>query len=166
MDESGQKPLGTYLKRIREGLPLAAKEVALRAGMKPSYLSEIETGKRKATDALMARLAPALSMTLQELKRAVALLQEEDRMCSPALNEDAPVYRSRPRQTAPQSPSSYAPSGALCPDMEALVLHLLAEKGRDDSFSMLREFTEAAQNGDELAFAKARALLVLLPKIQ
>jgi len=52
----------------RERRGMKAVELANAAGISPAYLSEIETGKKSGTMAVMARIADTLHVTLDDLK--------------------------------------------------------------------------------------------------
>lgn len=54
--------LGRNARRIREGLGLSQEEVAFRAGLKRSYLSDLERGTRNPTVRALGRLAEALEV--------------------------------------------------------------------------------------------------------
>lgn len=60
---AGQHPL----KVFREYRGLTQAELAERAGTKPAYLSQIETGKRDGGRKLLGRLARALEVELADL---------------------------------------------------------------------------------------------------
>jgi ribosome-binding protein aMBF1 (putative translation factor) len=60
---AGENPVRVW--RELRGLP--AKELAAKSGIKAPYLSQIQTGKREGTLAVMARIAEALGVTLDDL---------------------------------------------------------------------------------------------------
>ena len=51
----------------REFRGLSGKELAKAAGIAPSYLSNIETGKRDGTIGTMKKIAEALKVTIDDL---------------------------------------------------------------------------------------------------
>ncbi len=63
--------LGENVRRIRKERGLSQEELAFRAGMKRSYVSDLERGTRNPTVRALGRLADALGTNAVEL-----LLQE------------------------------------------------------------------------------------------
>ena len=61
------KEQGKKLREIREKKGLSLREAARQAGVSPTLLSLVETGKRKPTSALLVKLAPVLSVPQDEL---------------------------------------------------------------------------------------------------
>lgn len=61
------KERGKKLREIREKKGLGLREAARKAGVSPTLLSLVETGKRKPTSALFSKLAPVLSVPQDEL---------------------------------------------------------------------------------------------------
>lgn len=59
--------MGRNIRRIRTAHGLSQEEVAFRAGMKRSYLSELEQGRRNPTVRALARLAVALHVDPRDL---------------------------------------------------------------------------------------------------
>jgi DNA-binding XRE family transcriptional regulator len=60
---SGESKLRVW----REHRGLSAKELAAQAGVSPSYLSEIESGRKPGSLEAMAKLAKALKLSLDDL---------------------------------------------------------------------------------------------------
>jgi DNA-binding XRE family transcriptional regulator len=60
---SGENKLRVW----REHRGLSAKELAAQAGVSPSYLSEIESGRKPGSLEAMAKLAKALKLSLDDL---------------------------------------------------------------------------------------------------
>lgn len=58
---------GTFIRNKRVGRGLALREVAMRVGFDPSYLSRVESGKTKPSARLIERLAPVLGCSPDEL---------------------------------------------------------------------------------------------------
>ena len=54
--------LGKRAKELRVAMGLSQEEVAFRAGMKRSYLSDLERGVRNPTVRALSRLASALEV--------------------------------------------------------------------------------------------------------
>jgi transcriptional regulator with XRE-family HTH domain len=61
--------LGRNVRERRTKLGLSQEEVAFRAGMKRSYLSDLERGVRNPTVRALGRLAVALELDASELLR-------------------------------------------------------------------------------------------------
>lgn len=59
--------LGKNARAIRTSLGLSQEEVAFRAGLKRSYLSDLERGTRNPTVRALGRLAQALDVTPDRL---------------------------------------------------------------------------------------------------
>jgi transcriptional regulator with XRE-family HTH domain len=64
--------LGRNVRERRTHLGLSQEEVAFRAGMKRSYLSDLERGVRSPTVRALGRLAVALELDASELLRSAA----------------------------------------------------------------------------------------------
>ena len=56
---------------LRTGLNLSQEELAFRAGMKRSYLSDLERGKRNPSVRALGRLADALGVSPAKLLESV-----------------------------------------------------------------------------------------------
>lgn len=61
--------LGRNVRAARVALSLSQEEVAFRAGMKRSYLSDLERGVRNPTVRALGRLSEALGIEPGELLR-------------------------------------------------------------------------------------------------
>lgn len=59
--------LATNARRIRKDLGLSQEEVAFRAGLKRSYLSDLERGTRNPSVRALGRIADALDVTPSRL---------------------------------------------------------------------------------------------------
>jgi transcriptional regulator with XRE-family HTH domain len=59
--------IGEEVRRRREELGLTGAQLAAKAGMAPSAVSQIETGKRTPSSASVMKLAAALSVEVGEL---------------------------------------------------------------------------------------------------
>ena len=55
--------LGRNVRTIRLGAGLSQEELAVRAGLKRSYLSDLERGTRNPTVRALGRIADALGVT-------------------------------------------------------------------------------------------------------
>ena len=58
---------GNPIKVWREYRGLTQQKLASRAGISPSYLSQIESGKRTGTTAALAAIAAALNLALDDI---------------------------------------------------------------------------------------------------
>ena len=71
MKKSGKSDIrerfGLAVKTVREGRNLTQEELAHRAGIHRTYLSDIERGSRNPSLVNLDRLAGALGLTLAEL---------------------------------------------------------------------------------------------------
>lgn len=59
--------LGTNVRKLRKAKGLSQEELALDAGMKRSYLSDLERGVRNPSVRALGRLAEALAVEPAEL---------------------------------------------------------------------------------------------------
>jgi len=59
--------IGTEIRRRREEMGLTGAQLAARAGMAPSAVSQIETGKRSPSSSSVMKLAQALGVEAGEL---------------------------------------------------------------------------------------------------
>ncbi len=59
--------LGKNVRRYRQEMGISQEELAFRAGMKRSYLSDLERGTRNPTVRALGRLAEALSCSPADL---------------------------------------------------------------------------------------------------
>ncbi len=64
--------LGTNVRRLRQAKGISQEALALDAGMKRSYLSDLERGTRNPTVKALARLATALEVAPDELLKPPA----------------------------------------------------------------------------------------------
>ncbi|WP_074733363.1 helix-turn-helix domain-containing protein [Halobacillus karajensis] len=61
------KSFGKHLKSVRLELGFSQEELAFRAGLDPTYISGVETGKRNPTITTVYQIAGALEISAQEL---------------------------------------------------------------------------------------------------
>lgn len=64
--------LGENVRRLRKERGLSQEELAFRAGMKRSYLSDLERGTRNPTVRAVGRLATALDSDASSLLRSLS----------------------------------------------------------------------------------------------
>lgn len=69
--------LGEVVRRRRLALNLSQEELAFRAGVHRTYLSDIERGARNITVTVLTRLADALEVKVSRLFRLTELNREE-----------------------------------------------------------------------------------------
>lgn len=67
-----REALGEELRRLRHERGETLGETALRAGVSPQYLSEIERGRKEPSSEMVAAVGGALDVTLVDLTLAVA----------------------------------------------------------------------------------------------
>jgi transcriptional regulator with XRE-family HTH domain len=61
--------LGQRLHQLRENADLSLRELAKQVGISPPFLSDIELGRRFPSEEILAKLAKALNVKLEELKQ-------------------------------------------------------------------------------------------------
>lgn len=71
--------LGEQVRRARHEQDRTQTETALRAGISPQYLSEIERGVKDPSSEIVAAVAGALDLTVRELTRRAVLAMPYDR---------------------------------------------------------------------------------------
>ena len=89
--------IGEEVRRRREGMGLTGARLAARAGMAPSAVSQIETGRRTPSSASVVKLAAALGMEVGDLFPKGPALQPslEDAALDEVLQESlAGLFRS------------------------------------------------------------------------
>jgi transcriptional regulator with XRE-family HTH domain len=63
--------LGRNVRRQRDALQFTQEKLAERSGLDPTYISDIERGRRNPGIKNVAKLAKALSLTTSELCKGV-----------------------------------------------------------------------------------------------
>lgn len=66
---NGNPFLGKRIAYQRENLGLTQSELARKVGTKPKYISTLETGRKTPGPLMLARIAAALGVTMDELNR-------------------------------------------------------------------------------------------------
>jgi transcriptional regulator with XRE-family HTH domain len=61
--------LGQRLRELRDKADLSLRELAKRIGISSPFLSDIELGRRFPSEEILAKLARALNVTLEYLKK-------------------------------------------------------------------------------------------------
>jgi transcriptional regulator with XRE-family HTH domain len=61
--------LGQRLRELRDGADLSLRELAKRSGISSPFLSDIELGRRFPSEEILGRLAAALNVPLEDLKK-------------------------------------------------------------------------------------------------
>lgn len=150
---------GRALRHLREDAKLMAKDLAERSGVSRSQISEAENGRRPITMGMLARLAPSLGMTADQMDRRISYLAGayEEAGEGTSLNEPMVSYDSP--QDPQQPPRTSKPADAA--DLEALASYFTTRLSRPELFELIREFTNQAEQGDLVAVGRARALLTL-----
>ncbi|GAA2722412.1 helix-turn-helix domain-containing protein [Cellulomonas aerilata] len=67
-----RRAIGQVLRRRRAQTGLRLTDVALRAGVSPQYLSEVERGRKEASSEILAAVTAALGLSLLDLAQGVA----------------------------------------------------------------------------------------------
>jgi transcriptional regulator with XRE-family HTH domain len=166
MNSDSTRGLGRSLRAVREELSLSGKVLAEKTGISPSYISEIETGKRPFTEAIGARIAEAMGMEFEELTKKL-----NDRYTPPPRRmlpgfENSPQFTSSSQSSVlREEPHSYTTKTPQASDIESLAVHLIEAMSPDSRADLLRDLTESAISGDHRSSAAARALLLLIQKI-
>jgi len=65
-----KKRIGARIRERRTGLGMSQEELAFRADISPTYLSQIESGQRNPSLATMFNLTVALRLDLSEVVKA------------------------------------------------------------------------------------------------
>lgn len=63
------KPMGEYVRELRESKDLSVRELAKRLRLSAPFLSDVELGRRHPSGEVLARLARELGTTATELRR-------------------------------------------------------------------------------------------------
>lgn len=63
-----QSALGARLRELRDERNLGLRELARRTGVSPSFLSEIESGRRSPSDTVLEKLTTELEVNAEELR--------------------------------------------------------------------------------------------------
>jgi len=61
--------LGQRLHQLRDKADLSARELAKKVGISSPFLSDIELGRRFPSEEILAKLAKALNVSLEDLKQ-------------------------------------------------------------------------------------------------
>jgi transcriptional regulator with XRE-family HTH domain len=61
--------LGQRLRELRDKADLSVRELAKRIGVSSPFLSDIELGRRFPSEEILAKLAGALNVSLEDLKQ-------------------------------------------------------------------------------------------------
>ena len=65
--------LGDYIKKKRSELGIYSADLAIKAGIAPGYISNIENGKRRPSQEVVAKIAEALSEDVREMEKRADL---------------------------------------------------------------------------------------------
>ena len=66
------KQLGKRIKYLRSLVKWSQEDLALEAGVNKNYLSDLERGNRNPTVKVLAKIASALEITLEELFKGIS----------------------------------------------------------------------------------------------
>ena len=68
---------GKYLKELRNNQKLSLRDVEAKGGISPSYLAQIEQGRRRPPGPdILKRLAPVYDVPVRDLLKAAGYLEE------------------------------------------------------------------------------------------
>ena len=112
-DEGFFQGLGRAVQVLRTELGLGRKDLAERAGLSYSYLSEIENGAKQPSSKALILLAKALGLDVYELIAAAEARMQAAVEASPSEAYDADAYRSTTRQTLRSSGYPIAPQASI-----------------------------------------------------
>jgi len=76
---TGRRPLGDRIRQAREQSGVRLRALAAELGISPSYLSDIENGKRTPAHRLLVEICRRLRLDLDELLAAAGKLDPETR---------------------------------------------------------------------------------------
>lgn len=136
---------------------LKAIDLASRAGISQSYISEMEGGKRPITDEIGDRIAAAFRISATDLEAEIAAL------APPVPSAVGSAYRvaEDPADYLTKARATVLPNETRSP-FELLSRQLIADLPRDKAFDLVRELTNEAEKGDSTAAGRAQALLYIL----
>jgi len=63
------RPLGQYVRELRESRDISLRELATKLKVSAAFLSDVELGRRHASDRLLVDLARILETSIDELKK-------------------------------------------------------------------------------------------------
>lgn len=66
-DEVGEKELGAIIARVRKSLKMTQEDLAGKADMDRSYLSEIENGHKNMSIGTLKKIARAMEINIADL---------------------------------------------------------------------------------------------------
>lgn len=117
LDDSGASQpvyqrIGRALQVLRAELGLSRKQLATRAGLSYSYLSEIEGGKKEPSSKTMFVLADALGVSPSELM-AAAETRVRSSATAPRSRRYAPDYPDAAPTMAREMPAAPEPSASI-----------------------------------------------------
>ncbi|MFT3992397.1 MAG: helix-turn-helix transcriptional regulator [Luteolibacter sp.] len=138
--------LARAVREFRESRRMSGRAFCDLTGIGTGHLSELESGKKNLTAALIERIAAGFSMPVEKVSEELEEIYQADK------------YRSVVREM----PAPYNISPPPLDDMHQLAAWLVGRMEKTEIRGILDGFTEAAMSGDVGASARARALLLLL----
>jgi len=81
MDAEWYRQLGTRIARLRNSAEMTQEQLAVRAGVGASYIARIETGTRRPTLDVLARIGDGLGLPLHRLvvdERTVRTVENQE----------------------------------------------------------------------------------------
>lgn len=83
------KTLGQYIRELREKKDISLRELAKKLDVSAAFVSDIELGRRFPSEKVLARLASALDVSVENLRQYDARVPFEDLR---RLAEASPAY--------------------------------------------------------------------------
>ncbi len=106
---------GTPLRRLRDDLGVTLTDLAERAGISPSYLSELERGLKRPSTDVLARLAEALGMSPSTLLAYIESMTSLEGERAKVEEEEGVALRmaAEAQEDAPRAPRYRPPAAEL-----------------------------------------------------
>ena len=150
MNERPQSVPGFALRKFRELRGFTGRDFANLTGISQSHVSELESGRRRLTPAMVSRIAAAVGMTEDDFVSTIRGFSEG---VSDLGAGDIPL----PSENKVVPPAD---------EFRDLAEWVVARVGHDKVWGMVRVLTEEAEDGDMDAARRARCLLEILSTVQ
>lgn len=145
--------IGKEVRRRREELGLTGAQLAARAGMAPSAVSQIETGKRSPSSTSVVKLAGALGLGVEELfPKAAQPSFTEGEMEAALRRADDSIYLLRSYFEDPPDEEAADEAMEMLYESVPRVLGTLADMERSEMAkyagrvaALIREYAEVSQ---------------------
>ena len=145
--------LGAALKSWRERvLGLRANQLAEKTGLSPTYLSDIEKGRRRLNEQTIHKITEGCGLTLQEFQ------DELSREFFTGRLEDAPAEHS----SAELFTAQHHGSGDRIPGTLELARWFVNQLSTEEAVNLATRFMSDFKGGDADALVRANAILWIL----